>query len=313
MRDEKIGAALIGLMSLALFCYCAYHFFQPNEQTGATLAPPPVASKTPEQNVECAVRHYKNQKYRDFSEFVNLDGETVKLGRKTVRDEGGLFRAEGVLVYPDGESETFSVGIIYGDGAWSKKSATKINRRYNKRDVNIETVLDHDDIAELATENDYVIALGLASNEDDLEHDQNLKLAYARAHNLGLAVHRLGWQPTDRIWPNTLGYATKQATSDTEELAQRPVMLIGANARRPVNVSDVTYGAVQISPQDRVMAENYFFATNQPQPSRELTASSSYLEVEDITLIKDDSEYVPQILPAVEQQDDADEPICDEG
>lgn len=311
-RDDKLGAALVRLISFALFVFCAYHFFKSHEQNTTTLAPAPEAWKTPAENVKCAVKHYKNQKYREFIEFVNLDGDSVKLGRKTVRDENGLFRAEGVLVYPDGESETFSVGIIYGEGAWAKRSTTKINRRHNKRNVSIETVLDHDDISDLATDNDYVIALGLASNEDGLEHDQNLKLAYARAHNLGLAVHKLGWQPTDRIWPNTIGYATKEATSPEDELAQRPVMLIGANARRPVNVSDVTYGAVQISPQDRVMAENYYFANNQPNPSRELTDFSDYLEIEDINLIRDDSEYTPQILPAVIQQNDLDEPLCED-
>jgi hypothetical protein len=141
----------------------------------------------------------------------------------------------------------------------------------------------------------------LASNEDDEQSDKNLKLAYARAHNLGLAIFKLGGQPVDRIWPNTLGYAVKEAKTEDEELKQRPVMLIGANARRPVVVPDVTFGAVKIAPQDRVIADEYLFAGDHPARSRPLNPNSDYLDYTDIRLVEADDDYVPQVLPAVGQ------------
>ena len=188
-----------------------------------------------------------------------------------------------------------------GQGAWSEDSARTVNRHQSKKNVKIETVLGYEDIRALVQQNDYVIPIGLASNEDDDQSEKNLKLAYARAHNLGLAIYKLGGQPIDRIWPNTLGYAIKEAKTDDEELKQRPVMLIGANARRPVVVPDVTFGAVKIAPQDRVIAEEYLFASDHPVRSRLLNPNSDYLEHTDVRLVDADDDYVPQVLPAVEQ------------
>ena len=297
MPNEKVVTGLIALLSLVLFGFCVYFLLQPAQ---GTLAPPPDKTKSNEDNVSCALKHFRRQGYREFMAFENANGELVHLGQKLVRDSDNLFRAEGALVYPDGESSTFSVGLIYGQGAWTEDSAITINRFHSKRNVKIETVLGHDDIRELAEKNDYVIPIGLASNEDENEADKNLQLAFARAHNLGLAVYKLGWQPIDRIWPNTLGYALDEAKSDTEELKQRPVMLIGANARRPVNVPDVTFGAIKIAPQDRIIAEEYLYASDHPKRTRSLHPDSQYLEYTEVRLAFDESEYAPQVLPAIE-------------
>ena len=302
MPNDKIVTGFIALLSAALLAFCIYLLRQPSE---GTLAPPPDSAKSDEDNISCALKHFKRQGYRKFITFENVDGDFVHMGHKIVRDDDNIFRAEGALVYPDGESSTFSVGLIYGEGAWSEGTAKTINRRHSKRHVSIETVIRHDDIRDLAVKNDYVIPVGLASNEDENESDKNLQLAFARAHNLGLAVNKLGWQPTDRIWPNTLGYALKAASTESEELKQRPVMLIGANARRPVKVSDVSFSAIKIAPQDRIIAEEYLFASNEPKRTRNIYPDSTYLEYTDIKLVSDDSDYVSQVLPAVEQTSDS--------
>lgn len=308
MPNDKSVTGFIALLSFALTAYCVFLLIQP---TQGTLAPPPDETKSDEDNVTCAVKHFKRQRYGNFVSFENSQGDTVQMGHKIVRDSDNIFRAEGALIYPDGDSSTFSVGIVYGEGAWSEGTAKTINRRHSKRHVKIETVIGHDDIRELAVKNDYVIPIGLASNEDENESDKNLQLAYARAHNLGLATYRLGWLPADRIWPSTLGYALKEAKTSAEELRQRPVLLIGANARRPVKVSDVTYSAIQIAPQNRVIAKEYLFENDKPKRAGAIEPDDDYLEFTDIDLVPDKSKYVHQILPAVEQKDDESDIDCE--
>lgn len=313
---NKFLLSIIAFLSLFLCLASVYLCLRGDEEDARqTLAPPPDTSLSREDNVECAVTYYKKQKYSDFTEIQGEGNVQILLGSQASRDEDGLFRTEGVLIYPDGESETFSVGLIYGDGAWTEKSAKTLNRRHNKRNVKLETALDHQEIKSIATKNDYVIPIGLASNEisADTETEEtiaeleaNLKLAFARGHNLGLAIYKLGWQPADRIWPNSLGYAFQTAKTDEAKLLQRPVLLIGANARRSVNVSDITHAAIKLAPQDKVIAEKYLYGETKPQKGPTILEDSEYLESWEIDLIEGETEYTSQILPPLAQPiDDA--------
>lgn len=326
MEPGKLGLCLMGLIAqiIAVFCFASV-FLSPNttekqpenlHKSGsgpAPLGPPPLAERSTMDNVKCAIQHFEREGYLSQEAITNSEGEDLQILYKVIRDDNEVWRAEGALIYPNGESSTFSAGMIYGEGTWTKNSPKTLNRRGNRRDVLITTVLDEEEFKSIAKDNDYVIPVGVASNADRESRDFNLSLAYARAYNLGVAVRILRWQPADRIVPNTLGYAASKASTPAEELSQRPVVLIGAKARRDVVVSDVTFAAVKIAPQDRVIASKYLFSNNQPEESNPIYDHSDYLNVSDFPLTEksDDYQYRKQILPAV-KQDDKEETSCDE-
>ncbi len=251
----------------------------------------------PTSKLECALEHYETLGFSKVEEYESeTGGESVILSRYSGENSNSWF-AEGVTIDHEGESTKFSVGVIFRDGAWAKGDAKLIHRKGLRRRVKLKTVLNSPEFKEISDKNDYVITLGLASRSEDETDEKNLRLAFARAHNLGVAVLKLGWKPESRIWPQTLGYATKITRTDAEALSQRPVILIGVIASRDIDIPDVTFGAMKIIPRDFADLSGYSMPIDKPREPRRITSSSDYLFAKDINL--QPSDYKVRTLSAV--------------
>jgi len=137
------------------------------EAKDGALAPITSDGVPNEDPVECAVRYYREERgFAKKTTFESTHGEDVVLMSKFEQDQNQIWRSEGVLVYPNAESIRFSVGVIYGEGAWVENSSRKIHRSGLRRRVNLETVLEATSIRELSDRNDYLLTLGLASNAE---------------------------------------------------------------------------------------------------------------------------------------------------
>lgn len=271
-----------------------------SEAKSKALPPAVLGSITLEEKVACAVEHYRNSGFAEASKFLGDEGREITLMRKFEHDRNQIWRAEGVLVYPEGTSTQFSVGVVYGEGAWIEGSTRKVQRRGMLRQVHIETVLKAQELRDLADTNDYLLTLGVASNSENEDSDKNWRLSLARAHNLGVAALRLGWKPADRIWPQTIGYSKTIAATAAVAQQQRPVILIGVVANRIVRISDVTVGAMKIVPIDRVNLAGYSVPIDEPREPRRISSRSLYLDEKDMN--PQPSSYQVRSLAAISNE-----------
>ena len=272
------------------------------------LAPVLEDNKAGTDKLACAVQYYESQGFHFAEDFSSLAGEPVKLMTKFEQDNNNVWRAMGALIYPQGASTKFEVAVVHDDGAWKKGGAIKVHRDGLNSSLHIERLLKRHHLQELAAQHDYLLTLGLASNSDGEDLPENIKLAFARAHNLGVAARKLKWAAFDRIWPLSLGYAKAIAESEGEQKRQRPLILIGVIANRNVAVPDVTYAAMQTVPISLVNLDGYSNAIKEPRDSHAITDTSEYVTASEIFLVQKDS-YVAKILPAVSGKSD-DLPNC---
>ena len=284
------------------------HAVRVAEAKGNALAPVVDGSPSVENKVMCSVRYYQNLGFVEKAKFESVDGGEVRLLSKFEQDQNQIWRAEGVLVYEEAESTRFSVGIVYGEGAWLQGDARKIERKGLRRKVNLETVLKAQELRELSDRNDYLLTLGLASNSENEDPEKNWRLSLARAHNLGVAALRLGWKSADRIWPQTIGHSKSFAQNELEGRQQRPVVMIGVIANRKVAVPDVTYGTMEIVPLNLVDLAGYSTSIREPREPRRVSAKSDYLDENDIN--PQPTKYEARTLSAILKENEGDETGC---
>ncbi|MEM6900995.1 MAG: hypothetical protein AAF583_14655 [Pseudomonadota bacterium] len=261
-------------------------------------------NNSPIAKLACAIEHFQNDGFTERTRFQSIEGEELILMSKFEKDKNQIWRAEGALLSKEANSTRFSVAVVYGDGVWVEGSSKKIRRRGLRRAVHIETVLNDSDLKELSDTNDYLLTIGLASNSEDEDNNQNWRLSLARSHNIGLAALRLGWKPSDRIWPQTIGYSKTLATNDDEERKQRPVILIGVIANRSVSVPDVTKGTMEIVPLDLVDLNDYNMSISEPREPRRISDAANYLDESDMK--PKGKEYEVRVLSAVSSASETD-------
>ncbi|MAB09440.1 hypothetical protein [Hyphomonas sp.] len=308
LPDLHLRGLAVTFFALTLLCAGAFWFFvfrmttdyqdKIDTEKSAGVAPLPEPDATPVDKTNCAVSYWTDQKFKEKTRFIGLNGQELILMSKPAKSEPNLWTDEGAIVYPDGTSTRFTVGIMYGEDSWQLKSAKKIRRRRNERPVAIQTALNNTILKEIADRNDYVLVLGMASNGDNTEEPTfNLRLAHARAHNLGLTVLKLKWKEVDRIWPFTIGQSNSVVDSDELAALQRPAVLIGVIANRQVVAPDVTKATTELVTLPGLDFGDYSIPIERPLEPRRITLRSEYLDPGDINLIS--KPYEVRVLPAV--------------
>lgn len=212
-------------------------------------------------------------------------------------DQNNLHRRTGALVYADGSATQFSVAVLYGDDVWDVGDEVRVRRHQMGRPVTIQTAINRPLIRELIQSNDYVLGIGLASENPTREQERNESLAHARAFNIGFAIARLGLKDATRIHGVSLGHATALPSIPAQEPRQRAVVIVGVNASRDVVVTDVVRAAARLISLEGVNLEQYSRAGAGAIRSPSVQGATRYRRVADVRVSA--TEQGAWVLPAI--------------
>ncbi len=277
---------------------------------------PPAPVELDQSPVERTIQHYEEQGYERVRGFLGTDDVSLLLFAKDARSSDGLYRREGAIIYPSGNSAKINAGVLHDSDSWEFNSEYKVQRARMGRSVKIKTALNRPHIESLVDSSHHILTIGLASRETgqtDVSRDSYL--SYVRGYNLGYSLWELGWKPPERIYPLFLGPAIKVPASEPLETLQRSVVIVGVNATVEVLSSDAVTAAALLIDSNVVDLNSYTFPAERPVRTERIKTKKGLLDADEIKKRSDEnkarsedsqfntSSWAPIILPPQENDD----------
>ena len=268
-----------------------------NAEIEPTAEAPPAPLRLAEvEPIDIAIAYFEQQGYSKVRGFNGTHDQSLLLYAKHARSESGLYRREGAIIYPGGDSAKISVGILHESDSWEYGSEHRIQRSRMGRAVKIRTALNNPLLKNLVLRNHHILTVGLASKEGrETNFLDNAKLSYARGYNAGYAVWELGWKDAERIYPLTMGVARIEASGEFEAL-QRSVLIVGVNATVETLASDIITATMLLTDPALVDLKNYTKPVDEPFPVQEISAGDGPIDAKDVPLTEGSRVSYPSLV-----------------
>jgi len=256
-----------------------------SEQLGrdAVTERPPTPIVLDQNPLERAISYFEEQGYERVRGFQGTDDVSILLYAKDARSSDGLYRREGAIIFPSGDSAKISAGVLHDSDSWEFNSEYKIQRARMGKAVKIKTALNRPHIQSLIEKSHHILTIGLASRETEgVDAPKSFYLSYARGYNIGYTIWDLGWKPPERIYPLFLGPAVQIPKDTALEPLQRSIVIVGVNGTVEVLSSDAVTAAMLLIDSNVVDLNAYTFSADRPERIERIRPKKGLLDADEI-------------------------------
>jgi hypothetical protein len=258
---------------------------QLSEQLGRDAASerPPAPVELAQSPLDRAIQYFEEQGYTRVRGFQGTDDVSLLVYAKDARLSDGLYRREGAIIFPKGDSAKINTCVLHDSDSWEFNSEYKIQRARMGRAVKIKTALNRPYIQGLIDRSHHILTIGLASRENaGNEVPRDIYLSYVRGYNIGYTIWELGWKPAERIYPLFLGPAKQPPSDPTLQPLQRSVVIVGVNGTVEVLSSDAVMAAMILIDLNFVDLNAYEYPADQPPATERIRPDQGLLDVDQV-------------------------------